>query len=234
VTEIYQESGWDALRTHQHCHAHHIVFYSLGSVEDTGKIYLLKTVSGEEDGMVIALAGRRVDALGAAPPRFPAANVTAVRARIRVLLREQQALALVCSAACGVDLLALEAAAGLGIRRRIVLPYTRGRFRDTSVVDRGGDWGARFDAMVDAAEASGDLIVLGYAEGAETTYLATNTAILEQAAWLAEQWHHPVGAAVVWDGTARGEDDVTAAFLREAQHRGFPVWHVATLLASSE
>lgn len=179
--------------------------------------------------MVIALAGRRVDAPGADTARFPAANVVAVRARIRELLMEQQAQALVCSAACGADLLALEAAAGLRIRRRIVLPYTRARFRETSVVDRPGDWGERFDAMVDAVEVSGDLVVLGYAEGDETAYLATNIAIFEQAAVLAEQLHQTMGAAVVWDGVARGEDDVTAAFLREAQHRGFPVWQVATL-----
>jgi hypothetical protein len=147
---------------------------------------------------------------------------------------EQRAQALVCSAACGADLLALEAAAGLGMRRCIVLPYTRARFRDTSVVDRPGNWGERFDAMVDTAAASGDPVVLGYAEGDETAYLATNTAILEQAALLAEQLHQTVGAIVVWDGAARGEDDVTAAFLREAQHRGFPVWHVATLWSITE
>jgi len=179
--------------------------------------------------MVIALAGRRIDAPGADTPRFPATNVAAVRARIRVLLMERAAQAIVCAAACGVDLLALETAEELGMRRRIVLPYTRGRFRETSVVDRPGDWGERFDAIIDAAELSGDLSMLGYAEGDDTTYLATNTAILEQATMLAEQLHNTAGAAVVWDGVARGEDDVTAAFLREAQQRGFPVWQIATL-----
>jgi hypothetical protein len=179
--------------------------------------------------MVIALAGRRIDAPGADTPRFPATNVAAVRARIRVLLTERAAQALVCAAACGVDLLALETAEALGMRRRIVLPYTRGRFRETSVVDRPGDWGERFDAIIDAAEVSRDLIVLGYAEGDETAYLATNTAILEQATMLAGQLHDTAGAAVVWDGVARGEDDVTAAFLREAQHMGLPVWQLVTL-----
>jgi hypothetical protein len=179
--------------------------------------------------MVITLAGRRVDAPGADTPRFPATNVAAVRDRIRVLLTEREAQAIVCAAACGVDLLALEAAEDLGIRRRIVLPYTPARFRETSVVDRPGDWGEPFDAMIDAADASGDLIVLGYVEGDEAAYLATNIALFEQATLLAEQLHDTVGAAVVWDGATRGEDDVTAAFLREAQHRGFPVWQISTL-----
>jgi hypothetical protein len=179
--------------------------------------------------MVIALAGRRVDAPGAETVRFPATNVATVRARIRALFLEQRAQAIVCAAACGADLLALDAAEELGMRRRIMLPYTPARFRETSVIDRPGDWGERFDAIVDAAEASGDLIELGYAEGDEAAYLATNTAIIEQAVFLAEQLHHTVGVAVVWDGAARGEDDVTAAFLREAQRRGLPVWQIPTL-----
>jgi hypothetical protein len=123
----------------------------------------------------------------------------------------------------------LENATELALPRRIVLPYGPERFRETSVVDRPGDWGERFDAIIDAAAGSGDLLVLGYAEGDEAAYLETNTAIFEQASVLAEQLHDTVGAAVVWDGVARGEGDVTAAFAREAQHRGIPVWHISTL-----
>ena len=127
--------------------------------------------------MIIALAGRRVDAPEADTPRFPLAYVTAVRDRIKSLLVAQQARAVICSAACGADLLALEAAGELGLRRRIVLPFTRARFRETSVVDRPGDWGERFDAILDAVEASGDLVVLGYADGDEAAYRAANAAI---------------------------------------------------------
>jgi hypothetical protein len=155
--------------------------------------------------------------------------VTAVQERLHRLLVEQQAQAVVCSAACGADLLALEAAGVLGIRRRIVLPYARDSFRATSVVDRPGDWGERFDRILDAVEAMGDLVVLGYTEGEEAAYLATNRAILEQAAILAAQAQQAVGAAVVWDGAGRGADDVTAAFLQEARQRGLTVWPVSTL-----
>jgi hypothetical protein len=122
--------------------------------------------------MVIALAGRRVDAPGTDTPRFPPANVAAVQDRIRHLLVEQTTHALVCSAACGVDLLALEVAGALGIRRRIVLPFVRARFRDTSVVDRPRDWGERFDRVLDAVEANRDLVVLGNAEDDAAAYLA--------------------------------------------------------------
>jgi hypothetical protein len=179
--------------------------------------------------MIMALAGRRVDAPGAETPRFPPANVTAVQERLRRLLVEQKAQAVVCSAACGADLLALETAGALRIRRRIVLPYARDRFRTTSVVDRPGDWGEKFDRILDTVEAMGDLVVLGYAEGEEAAYLATNRTILEQAAILAEQAQQAVGAVVVWDGAGRGADDVTAAFLQEARQRGLTVWPGSTL-----
>jgi hypothetical protein len=71
-------------------------------------------MSEAEHGSVIALAGRRIDAPGADPPRFPLERVSAVRRRLADLLVQEQATALVCSAACGADLAALEAAEQLG------------------------------------------------------------------------------------------------------------------------
>ena len=66
----------------------------------------------------------------------------------------------VSSAACGADLLALEQAGGLGLRRRVVIPFDRERFRAGSVVDRPGDWGGLYDSILDAVGAQGDLVVL--------------------------------------------------------------------------
>jgi hypothetical protein len=73
--------------------------------------------------MIIVLAGRRVDGPDAAQARFPntTANIEAVRKKIRELLLAQIAHVLVSSAACGSDLLAVEEAGRLGIRRRIFL-----------------------------------------------------------------------------------------------------------------
>ena len=172
----------------------------------------------------------RIDAPGAEPPRFPPTNVTAVQERLHRLLVEQQAQTVICSAACGADLLALEAAGALGIRRR-----NRAALRAGSLpgnLCRGSAWrlGERFDRILDAVEATGDLVVLGYAEAEEAAYLATNRTILGAG-------HHPCRAgaascrcwAVVWDGACRGEDDVTAAFLEEAQRLGLTVWTRVTL-----
>ena len=76
---------------------------------------------------VAALAGRRIDAPDAKEARFPPANVARVRERIAAALREHDVVALVASAACGADLIALDEAAKLGIRRRIVLPFRASR-----------------------------------------------------------------------------------------------------------
>src|SRR3954454_21697157 len=97
---------------------------------------------------VVALAGRRMDAPGTEPPRFPLENVPVVRQRLAAMLAKESAVALGFSAACGANLIALEEAERLALRRRIVLPFSPERFRETSVVDRPGDWGPVFDRLI--------------------------------------------------------------------------------------
>src|SRR5579864_5088458 len=116
---------------------------------------------------VVALVGRRIDGADTFPPRFPRDAVPSVRRRLTDLFAREHAVVLVCSAACGSDLLALEQAELLGLRRRIILPFPPDRFRQTSVVDRPGDWGLMFDRLVAAAESAGDLIVLSANDGAD-------------------------------------------------------------------
>lgn len=190
---------------------------------------------------VVALAGRRIDAPGADPARFPLENVAEVRERIRALLLEQRAQGLACSAACGADLLALEAAESLGLRRRVVLPFPPERFREGSVIDRPGEWGAVFDRLVAALEGTDDLIVLDdHDVQGDAVYTAANHAILRAALELARE---PGGAAsappagaeraevlavIVWEGRPRGDDDVTAQFAAAARGMGLPVREVLT------
>jgi hypothetical protein len=178
--------------------------------------------------MIIAFAGRRVDAPGSDEVRFPAENVDAVREKIRAALIEANAEGLVCAAACGADLLALEVAGDLGLRRRVVLPYAKDRFRKSSVVDRPGDWGRRFDRILAEVEASGDVTINNYEE-AEDAYFAANHDILDTAEDFAESRKQEIGALVAWNGVSRGEEDVTAHFLEEAKGRGLRVGEVLTV-----
>jgi hypothetical protein len=179
--------------------------------------------------MVVALAGRRVDAPGEEIAQFPRENVARVRSRIFNWLAGQNVNTLVCSAACGADLLALGAAEELGIRRCIVLPFPREQFRAISVVDRGGDWGAQFDVILDIIETQGEVIVLGYTPENETAFIETNHVILELAISTGSKLGQPVKVGVVWDGASHGDDDVTNAFQKEAQARGLAVEEISTL-----
>ncbi len=88
--------------------------------------------------------------------------------------------AVVCSAACGADILALESAAQLGLSRRVVLPFSREQFRSTSVADRGGDWGRRFDTILQQLQ-SKDIVELNLQNGNDEAYLAVNSKYPDEA-----------------------------------------------------
>src|SRR5215470_3541611 len=120
--------------------------------------------------MIVALAGRRVDEPGTNEKRFSPDNAESVKERIRDFLKAEKVSALVSAAACGADILALEAAGELGIRRRVVLPYDKITFKHASVLDRPGDWGGRYDRIVAEVDEKGDLIVDDYDEDEESYF----------------------------------------------------------------
>lgn len=186
---------------------------------------------------VLAIAGRRIDAADADQARFPLANVPAVRSEITRILRETQPEAMVCSAACGVDLISLDVARELAIPAWIVLPFDRERFRQTSVTDRPGDWGLLFDQLMDQAEQRNAVRLIDPVDDELEAYRLTLDAILELATTLASRDEDipptkaagQVTALVVWDGASRGADDFTAAFIEEARQRGILTRQLTTL-----
>jgi hypothetical protein len=184
--------------------------------------------------MIFALAGRRVDAADAKAARFPKANIDLVKERLDALLKKERPQALVCSAAAGSDLLALELAGELGIRREVVLPFAAPEFRKASVTDRNGTWGARFDQVVSELEPQRRVITLSSTIPSapamnETAYLAANQAILDRAQAIGRELHEPVCAVVVWNGASRGTDDITEAFQKAAKAAGLEVVEIPTL-----
>jgi hypothetical protein len=183
---------------------------------------------------VIALAGRRIDAPGTDPPRFPLKNVPIVRERIAGFLSSEHAKAIVCSAACGADLIALEEAERLGLRRRIVLPFAPKRFRETSVTDRPGDWGPVFDRLVAEAENTADLVVLDSVAGDDdAAYAAANQVIIREAEGLAKDTSdgilHQRVSLIVWEGAARPGTDASGGLQTLAAQAGFEQRFLLTL-----
>jgi hypothetical protein len=173
--------------------------------------------------VIVALAGRRIDAPDAAISRFPLSRVPVVRDRIASALRDAGARVLVSAAACGADLIALSVAEELGLRRRIVLPSGIEAFRANSVADRPGDWTGLFDRMVAEARSSDDLELLDLRSTGGAAYLEANTAILNRALALAREVAQPLGAFAVWDGPLTGHTDYTRDFVETAGRLHIPV-----------
>jgi hypothetical protein len=180
--------------------------------------------------MIVALAGRRDDPKDQKHPRFSSAPavVELVRRRICDTLLTLQAKTLVSSAACGADLLALEEAGKLGMQRRVILPFDRDTFRSTSVIDRPGNWGPLYDAVIDEVQELGDLEITPTAFKDEA-YVETNHRIIEEALALAKTVQQLVTAVRVWEGKSRGEGDLTGEFGSYAQMRGLRVCDVSTI-----
>lgn len=105
------------------------------------------------------------------------------------------------------------------MRRHVVLPFGRVKFRETSVTDRPGDWGADYDRIIAAVEAAGGLVELGMTPEGDEPYLRTNEAIIEQAAALAGDGG-TARIGLVWEGKPRGADDITYQLADTARARG--------------
>lgn len=179
--------------------------------------------------MVIGLAGRRIDADDAESKRFPLSNRKKAEQSLKELMYAERVTELVCSAACGADLLALGVAGALGVQRRVVLPSPPEKFRESSVTDRPGDWGPMFDSIIRELEREEGLLVLTREAAGDDPYAAANSAILDEAEKLAARKHEKPTAVLVWDGRSRGEHDLTEAFGEEARRRGLRVLTVETL-----
>jgi hypothetical protein len=147
---------------------------------------------------------------------------------IRQRLEQSNASTLVSSGACGADLLAQEAAGGLKLHRRVVLPFELDEFRKRSVTDRPGDWGERFDRVMSELGPD-DVKILHLLDDADDAYTRANIVILDEAVQTGRNNGETVVAMVVWDGESRGSSDNTAHFKEAAFERGLPVIEVPTV-----
>jgi hypothetical protein len=170
---------------------------------------------------IAVLAGRRPDAVGQPIPRFPLARVPAVQQELTRLFQAEEFTTLVCAAACGADLLALQVALELGLTAHVVLPFDPTLFRRTSVVDRPGNWGPSYDLLIAHAKRQHLLTVLHLPEGEQHTYEQGNDALIAKAQELSLPTGPSPTSVVVWDGASRGADDVTQHFRQACQRAGF-------------
>lgn len=191
--------------------------------------------------MIITLAGRRIDEENTETPRFPLANVKKVQEQIEILFSERGVKGLVCSAAAGADLIALETAEKLNIKRRIILTSSHEDFRENSVADRPGEWGKIFDKIYKELSGSRDIVEVKSAAKGDDLYLEANDTILNEALLFAEKIDAENGegnsgisasdkvlAVIVWEGASRGKDDVTADFMSKAKKMNLEIVQILT------
>jgi class 3 adenylate cyclase/tetratricopeptide (TPR) repeat protein len=97
---------------------------------------------------VVAFAGHMIDAPGRPEPRFPAELAPAVGAALRERLARLRQPIVYTSAACGSDLIFIEAALDAHAEVNVVLPFDRQDFAQISVAVGGEGWLQRFDALL--------------------------------------------------------------------------------------
>ncbi|RWO49213.1 hypothetical protein [Mesorhizobium sp.] len=144
-------------------------------------------------------------------------EIARVRTEIAAALKRMGVDLLVGSAACGTDILGLQAAEAAGVKTRIVLPFEVERFRQNSVTDRPGDWAPEYDRLVANAAKRGDLDIVD-TSNAEDPYLANNLAVMAKVD--AARPKRGVGI-FVWNGIPKGPNDATANLQRLAKQAGF-------------
>jgi len=176
--------------------------------------------------MILALAGRRIDKPGT-DPVFPLENIEMVRKKISQFLISKRPVSIVCSAACGSDLISLQAAGELNIERHVVLPYAPEIFKTVSVTDRPGNWGAIYDRVIEELKKSSRLVVLDFAKDDKDAFEKTNTEILNKAAELAGSGSQ-IQALIVWDGKVKS-DDMTFHFKKQSEEQGYVVNEINTI-----
>ena len=107
--------------------------------EASGLLDLLKPAS------VLAFTGHLIDGPGRVKARFPAEIEPAASDALRKHLAQLHQPKIYCSAACGADLILIEAALDLGAEVNVVLPFDREDFIQVSVAVGGETWVRRFE-----------------------------------------------------------------------------------------
>ena len=158
---------------------------------------------------VVIMTGHMRDQPGRDQARFPAALVPAVQAALAQELAALDAKIGFCSAACGADLLFLEAMRERGARVNVVLPFQVEDFRRTSVAFAGPAWVHRFHDALKLADSVRYVTDEGYL-GDDVLFRFTNQVLQGLAALHAHRLDTTPHLLAVWDGVASAQLGGTA------------------------
>ena len=148
---------------------------------------------------LLVFAGHMIDRSDRLIPRFPAACVSEVKREIARRLDETDARIGYCSAACGSDLLFIEAMHERGAEVNVVLPYAQTDFLRSSVAFAGREWTLRFEEAL-AQAASVRYVTEESLQGDETVFEIMDRILLGYAALAGGLIGAEPVLLTVWDG----------------------------------
>lgn len=147
---------------------------------------------------IIACSGHLIDNPGR-NRRFPPEAEPIARAKIEEKLNSLDATCGFSSAACGTDIIFLEAMAERGGETHIFLPFAKDQFIETSVLRGGSDWVARFEKVLDAATSIHYVTNEGY-YGDDGLFSFCNDVMLGFAAMRSRGLDEDPNLLLFWDG----------------------------------
>jgi class 3 adenylate cyclase len=148
---------------------------------------------------VLMYTGHMIDQVSRATPRFPIALEGAMAAAVRKQLAVLRPVAVYGSAACGSDILCLEAMREVGGETHIVLPFPAQEFHRVSVDFASGDWGNRFERALAAAD-SVTVTSDHRARGSSATFEYANLVLTGMARLRAQGLQTDLQGLAIWDG----------------------------------
>lgn len=176
---------------------------------------------------VLVFTGHMIDAPGRAQPRFPHDLEAVVQAAIRSRIDSVKPLAAYGSAACGTDILCLEAMLERGAETHIILPFPPEEFRRVSVdFAPGGDWARRFERVIESAD-SVTVTSEHRATGSASSYEYANLVLTGMGSLRAGVLGTDVVGLAVWDGLPGDGGGGTAAAVELWEARKFRVERIA-------
>jgi hypothetical protein len=174
---------------------------------------------------VLVFTGNMIDRPDRATPRFPAAIEAAVQSAVTDRLAALRPVAVYGSAACGTDILCLEAARGLGCETHVVLPFPAAEFRGSSVDFARGNWGERFESALAAAD-SVTVASDHRASGSAATFEYANLILTGMGELRAEALETTLQGLAVWDPRVQGSAGGAASLVSLWEQRGLAVENV--------
>lgn len=165
---------------------------------------------------VVACSGHVIDRPGASP-RFPIETEAAAKTAIEESLERLGASYGFSSAACGTDILFIEAMLERGGEAHVFLPFAKKDFIETSVRRPGGNWISRLEHVLDEATSVHYVTEEGYL-GDDALYRLCNDVLVGFAAMRANSLDEEPTLLTLWDGE-QGETGGTGDLVRRWRER---------------